>query len=59
MTDANLPFDRGAVRRNRSRAAATLDRHDFLFAEVADRLADRLEDVQRSFPLAMSKAESV
>ncbi len=53
MTDANLPFDRGAVRRNRSRTAATLHRHDFLFAEVADRLADRLDDVQRSFPLAL------
>jgi len=53
MTDANVPFDRAAVRRNRGRAAEALDGHDFLFAEVADRLADRLDDVQRRFPLAL------
>ncbi len=53
MTDATVPFDRAAVRRNRNRAAATLDRHEFLYSEVANRLADRLEDVQRRFPVAL------
>ncbi len=53
MTDETVPFDRTAVRRNRRRAAAALAAHDFLFAEVADRIADRLEDVQRRFPVAL------
>ena len=42
-------FDRRAVRRHRDRAAASFRAHDFLFAEVAARLADRLEDVNRRF----------
>jgi SAM-dependent methyltransferase len=46
-------FDRRQVRRQRDRAAAALDRHDFLFRESADRLIDRLEDVTRGFPLAL------
>lgn len=46
-------FDRRAVRRHRDRAAARLDAHDFLFREVANRLADRLEDVARRFPLGL------
>lgn len=53
MTDTTLPFDRATVRRNRRRAATGLGGHDFLFAEMADRLADRLEDVQRRFPVAL------
>ncbi|MDD3447134.1 MAG: methyltransferase domain-containing protein, partial [Zavarzinia sp.] len=48
-----LVFDRRAVARNRGRAAATLSRHDFLFAEIAERLVDRILDVNRSFPLAV------
>lgn len=48
-----LVFDRPTLRRRRERAAAEFDAHDFLVAEVADRLADRLDDVKRSFPLAL------
>jgi len=46
-------FDRAQVRRQRDRAAATLAEHDFLLQESADRLVDRLEDVTRTFPLAL------
>ena len=53
MTDSMNVFDRRLVRRHRDRAAATLDAHDFLFREVAERLADRLDDVTRKFPLAL------
>src|SRR6185295_11827207 len=53
MADSMNVFDRRLVRRHRDRAAATLDAHDFLFREVAERLADRLDDVTRKFPLAL------
>jgi len=53
MTDAMNVFDRRLVRRHRDRAAANLSAHDFLFREVAERLADRLDDVTRKFPLAL------
>lgn len=46
-------FDPRLVRAHRDRAAAGLAQHDFLFREVADRLADRLLDVTRRFPLAL------
>jgi len=46
-------FERKAVRQHRDRAAANISEHDFLFAEVADRLTERLDDVKRSFPLAL------
>ena len=46
-------FDRRAVGRHRDRAAPHLDQHDFLLCEVAERLADRLDDVKRRFPLAL------
>lgn len=46
-------FDRRLVRARRDRWAAVLGQHDFLFREVADRLADRLVDVTRRFPLAL------
>jgi NADH dehydrogenase [ubiquinone] 1 alpha subcomplex assembly factor 5 len=46
-------FDRAALRRQRARRAAGLAAHDFLFREVAARLADRLDDIRRSFPLAL------
>jgi SAM-dependent methyltransferase len=52
MTD-NLVFDRRQVRRQRDRAAPGLGEHDFLLREVADRLADRLQDTTRRFPLAL------
>ena len=53
MTDDISVFDRRAVRHHRDRAARTMDGHDFLFREVAARLADRLEDINRRFPLAV------
>ena len=46
-------FDRRTVRRHRDRAAAHLPEHDFLFREVAERLVDRLDDINRRFPLAL------
>src|SRR5262249_3487185 len=46
-------FDRRAVRRQRERAAATLPAHDFLFREAASRLVERLDEVRRSFPMAL------
>ncbi len=53
MADPAQIFDRVAVRRHRDRAAARLAEHDFLFRESAERLADRLLDVNRRFPLAL------
>ncbi len=49
MTGTPTPFDRRAVRAHRARAAAALDAHDFLFREVADRLTERLDDINRRF----------
>ena len=46
-------FDRTTLRRRRDRAAAGLERYDFLFKEAAGRLFDRVLDVKRSFPLAL------
>jgi NADH dehydrogenase [ubiquinone] 1 alpha subcomplex assembly factor 5 len=46
-------FDRRAVRRQRERAAATLPSHDFLFREAAARLAERVDEVRRTFPVAL------
>jgi len=46
-------FDRRLVRARRNRRAGEFPQHDFLFREVADRLADRLDDVKRAFPVAL------
>ncbi len=46
-------FDRRAVRLHRARAARDPGRADFLVLEAAERLADRLTDVARRFPLAL------
>ncbi len=54
MADSMNVFDRRAVRAHRDRAAPNFAAHDYLFAEVADRLAERLEDVRRAFPLALA-----
>jgi SAM-dependent methyltransferase len=53
MTGVMTVFDRALVRRHRERAAAGFAAHDFLFREVADRLAERLGDAKRTFPLAL------
>ncbi len=46
-------FDRQVVRHHRDRAAPGLDGFDFLFAESAERLVDRLDDITRRFPLTL------
>ena len=46
-------FDRRLVRRHRDRAAGDFGHHDFLVREVAERLAERLNDVTRAFPRAL------
>lgn len=48
-----LLFDRAAVRRHRDRAARRPEAAEFLACEAAERLADRLDDVARRFPLAL------
>jgi NADH dehydrogenase [ubiquinone] 1 alpha subcomplex assembly factor 5 len=49
-----LIFNRQLVRRHRDRASIQLSQSDFLLREIADRLADRLQDVRRQFPLALN-----
>jgi NADH dehydrogenase [ubiquinone] 1 alpha subcomplex assembly factor 5 len=46
-------FDRHAVRLHRARAARQPGNGDFLVVEAAERLADRLDDVTRRFPMAL------
>ena len=46
-------FDRMLLRRRRDRAAVRFRDHAFLVDEVAERIADRLDDVNRDFPLAL------
>ena len=46
-------FDRRRVRLHRDRAARGLPSHDFLFREVAERLTDRLDDIDRRFAAAL------
>ncbi len=53
MAETMTVFNRAAVRQHRDRAAAGLGAHDFLLIEAAERLADRLDDVTRKFPLAL------
>jgi SAM-dependent methyltransferase len=53
IPDTMLVFDRALVRRRRERAVAGGDRLDFLFAEVAARLTDRLADVKRGFAVGV------
>lgn len=53
MTETMTVFNRRTVRRHRDRAARAFAEHAFLIEEVAERLADRLDDVKRTFPLAL------
>jgi NADH dehydrogenase [ubiquinone] 1 alpha subcomplex assembly factor 5 len=46
-------FDRALVRARRNRAARGFAEHDFLFREIAERLAERVSDVRRDFPRAL------
>lgn len=51
--DSMRVFDRRLVRVHRDRAATNLADHDFLFREAAERLTERLEDVNRRFEVAL------
>ncbi len=53
MSETALTFNRRAVRLHRDRAAAAPADGDFLFAETAERLLDRLDDIKRRFPIAL------
>jgi NADH dehydrogenase [ubiquinone] 1 alpha subcomplex assembly factor 5 len=53
MADTIRIFDRALLRKRRDRAAKDFARHDFLVRESAERLSDRLDDVTRTFPLAL------
>ena len=49
MADSTMIFDRRAVRRHRSRAAASDAADDFLRLEIAEQLVERLRDTGRNF----------
>ena len=51
--DTMLVFDRGAVRRHRDRAAATVSSVADLLRDGAERLLDRLDDMTGGFGLAL------
>lgn len=53
MTQIPPLLDQAARKRNRDRAATAPDGSDFLFVESADRLLDRLDDIRRTFPVAL------
>ncbi len=53
MADSMTVFNRAAVRLHRDRAAAAAAEHGFLFAETAERLADRLGDITRDFEIGL------
>ena len=51
--DPLLVFDRRALRLRRERAARAWQARSFLKREIAGRLVERLDDVRRTFPLAL------
>lgn len=53
MADPITIFDRDILKLRRNRAAKRAKDFNFLFAETAERLVDRLDDTTRSFPLAV------
>lgn len=53
MVDGMNVFDRHLVRLRRERADTNWAAHDFLFREVAERLAERLDDIRGRFPMAL------
>ena len=46
-------FDRVRLRAHRERAAPAFSQYDFLLRELASRMADRLPDIKRTFPIAL------
>lgn len=53
MPDTMNVFDRALVRHRRDRAARHFGDHDFLFMEGAERISDRLLDIDRDFALGV------
>lgn len=53
MTGPAAIFDRALKRQRRARIAARFDDHDFLFREIAVRLAERAGDIRHDFALAL------
>ena len=53
MANITTLFDRSLLRKRRDRAADRFEQYDFLVVEAAERLLDRLDDIKRSFPLAL------
>ena len=53
MNSSPILFDRPLLRFRRDRIAGMTKAFDFLFDEAAEMLADRLEDVRRTFPDAL------
>lgn len=53
MADPMIVFDRTLVRRRRERALPGYAEFAFLEETVAERVAERLEDIRRRFPLAV------
>ena len=53
MSTAIEIFDRRLIRKRRDHKAASFGNFEFLKAEVADRIADRLLDINRRFPVAL------
>lgn len=54
MTEQAIVFDRALIARRRDRAAPLAGAHAFLLERVADDLAERLQIVRRTFPVALS-----
>lgn len=50
MNSPHILFDRARLRKRRLRTVSTLPAHDFLHREAADRMADSLSYINRSFP---------
>lgn len=53
MNQPNSIFDRSLLKKRRARAAPHFADYDFLKREACEQLADRLQDMARSFPLAL------
>lgn len=53
MSENHQLFDRGLLRRRRSRFAHELPQHEFLLSHVAAEIADRIGAVLREFPRAL------
>ena len=53
MSENHQLFDRGLLRRRRSRFAHELPQHEFLLSHVAAEIADRISAVLREFPRAL------